>query len=182
MSEPIPNLNLNPYSPPTADVDAVWPRERGDASLIDAGRGSRLGAAIVDFLLLIASFIPGFLIALVGRGEFAARTVVLLVVFILPLVIYQWYLISTTGQTLGKKWLRIRIVKLDGTPVNFVSGVLLRNWVPWFVMQAMGRMLRSQDLSANAANLISLVDVLWIFGGASRCVHDYLAGTRVVEA
>jgi uncharacterized RDD family membrane protein YckC len=179
MSDPIPSLN--PYSPPAADVDPVWPRERGDASLIDAGRGSRLGAAIVDFLLLLASFIPGFLVAILGSGALPSTMLVLLLVCA-PLVIYQWYLISTTGQTLGKKWLRIRIVKLDGTPVNFVSGVLLRNWVPWLIVQAVAFMLRSSDVQAGPANLINLVDVLWIFGGASRCVHDYLAGTRVVEA
>ena len=42
---------------------------------------------------------------------------------------YQWYLISTTGQSLAKRWMGIKIVRIDGTPVNFVNGVILRSWV-----------------------------------------------------
>ena len=178
-----PGSSLNPYSPPRADDDAVWPRQRDGASLIDAGRGSRLGAALLDFLLLVAAFIPALLVAYVGQGTLPP-TLAVLSLAIVPLVIYQWYLISTTGQTLGKKWLRIRIVKLDGSPVNFVSGVLVRNWVPWLCVQGVALFLRTSQgqLGANPASLLNLVDVLFIFGSASRCVHDYIAGTRVVDA
>ncbi len=179
MSDPI--SSLNPYSPPRADADAVSPAEHGDASLMDAERGSRLGAAILDLLLVLAGAVPGLLIAFAGRGSLE-MVVLAEVRILLPLHLYQWYLISTTGQTLGKKWLRIRIVKLDGTPVSFVSGVLLRNWLPYLMVQGLAALLRTQDLSTNLASLVSLVDVLWIFGGASRCVHDHLAGTRVVRA
>ena len=33
-----------------------------------------------------------------------------------------------------------------------------------------------------AGGLYALVDLLWIFGGARRCVHDYIADTIVVNA
>jgi uncharacterized RDD family membrane protein YckC len=44
----------------------------------------------------------------------------------LGVLLLQAYLVTTTGQSIAKRWFRIKIVKVDGSPVNFVSGVLLR--------------------------------------------------------
>ena len=90
--------------------------------------------------------------------------------------IYQWYLISTTGQSLAKKWFRIRIVKTDNTGVDFVSGVLLREWVLGFVAGAINGVIPS------AGSIVSLVDALMIFGSERRCLHDVIASTKVVIA
>jgi uncharacterized RDD family membrane protein YckC len=86
------------------------------------------------------------------------------------LAIYQWILIATTGQTLAKKWLKMKIVKVDGTPVDFVSGVILRSWVV-------------QALSAipMVGGLVGLIDALMIFGAEQRCLHDHIAGTIVID-
>ena len=54
--------------------------------------------------------------------------------FALPLSICQWTLIARTGQSLAKRWLGIRIVKVDGSPVNFASGVALRVWIPQVIL------------------------------------------------
>jgi uncharacterized RDD family membrane protein YckC len=42
---------------------------------------------------------------------------------------YQWYLISTTGQSLGKRWLGVQIVRVDGSPSGLRHGVILRSWI-----------------------------------------------------
>ena len=82
--------------------------------------------------------------------------------------------IATQARTFGKRMTGIRIVQLDGTPVDFVRGIILRLWVLGFV--------------AGIANqcclgwVVFLIDVLPIFGQDRRCLHDHIAGTKVVVA
>jgi uncharacterized RDD family membrane protein YckC len=90
---------------------------------------------------------------------------------VLSFMIYQWYLIATTGQSLAKRWLGIKIVRLDGSPVGFVNGVILRSWV-------VGALSNIPILGT----IIGLVNPLMIFGEERRCLHDHIAGTRVVVA
>jgi uncharacterized RDD family membrane protein YckC len=88
----------------------------------------------------------------------------------LPLSIYQWMLIARTGQSIGKKWLRIRIVKLDNSPVGFGDGVMLREWIT-----------RGISFIPCVGAIISLVGYLMIFGSERRCLHDRIAGTKVIK-
>jgi uncharacterized RDD family membrane protein YckC len=83
---------------------------------------------------------------------------------------FQAYLISTTGQSIAKRMVGLRIVRTDGSPVGFVRGVLLRSWVfgAGSVIPGVGRVL-------------ALVDALFIYRGDRRCLHDLLADTKVVN-
>ena len=77
-------------------------------------------------------------------------------------------LLTKDGQTLGKHVLGIRIVKRDtGENGGFVRNVLLR-----FIFN---RLL-------GIIPLYGLVDILFIFRGDRRCIHDMIAGTQVVNA
>lgn len=89
-----------------------------------------------------------------------------LVFVFIPLLtlIYQWNSITVSGQTIGKMVLGIQIRTLDGRLPGFFQGVILRNWL---------RQLLS------FIPLFGLIDALFIFGESRRCLHDYLAGTRV---
>jgi hypothetical protein len=126
-----PHENYNPYAPPSADVDQGL--QTGGDDYVLAERGTRLGAALIDGLLLFASVLPGFVLlaALAGLENLDPSRMVrrlddgLLIVGILVMVlmvlafqIYQWYLIATTGQSLAKRWLGIKIVRLDGSPTS----------------------------------------------------------------
>ena len=104
----------NPYRTPDAVVAEI-----ADGELAD--RGTRLGAAIIDGLIMLAILVPlmfvggywraalenggqvGFgttlMWALVGFGVFAA---------------VQFVPLNATGQTWGKKFLKIRIVDMAG--------------------------------------------------------------------
>ena len=95
----------------------------------------------------------------------------LMVLMVLAFMGYQWYLIATTGQTLAKRWLGIKIVRVDGTPLGFVNGVILRSWV----LGLLGNI-------PIVGPLVSLVNPLMIFGEERRCLHDQIAGTRVIVA
>ena len=183
------------YSPPGSDVNAGIPATAQGAPL--AGRGTRLAAASLDGLLIAIPLLP----LLAVSAYYAVRTQMEIVrssggahldhpsaivspqfpgfmvagtlvgvLGALGVVVYQWVLISRTGQSLGKKWTGIRIDRIDGLPISFGTGVALRNWVP----KVMGAV---PYLGA----LFHLVDLLCIFREDRRCLHDHIAGTRVVR-
>lgn len=177
-----PGSNFNPYAPPTADIHQG--AQLGlDGQYVLADRGTRLGAALIDGLLLFAAMLPaGVILAFMvyastsggsmRNNEFAIFGLMgVMGLMVLAFMGYQWYLISTTGQSLAKRWMGIKIVRIDGTPVNFVNGVILRSWV-------MGLLGNIPVLGPIA----SLVNPLMIFGEERRCLHDHIAGTRVIVA
>lgn len=146
----------------------------------DASRIMRLFAKIIDDVVMAIAWVIG-VFAVLGAGsagiiefnEIADFETIdvpgLIIMAFFPLVasIVQWNLIATRGQSIGKFLTCIRIVSMDGRLPGFIFGVVLRNWL------------------RNLLGMIpffSLLDALFIFGGSSRCIHDYLAGTRVVQA
>jgi uncharacterized RDD family membrane protein YckC len=164
---------LSPFSPPRSDLEGGL-ASRGNQSL--AQRGSRFVAVLLDGLVALP------VMALLGIGSFvsaSARTagsdpgtsVAILSgiggLLALAMGVFQIYLLSTTGQTLGKRWMKIRIVKLDGSNPGFVGAVLLRAVVSGLL---------------GVIPFYSLVDLLFIFSEDQRCLHDKIAGTRVVVA
>lgn len=177
-----PGSNFNPYAPPTADIDQRAQLGHDDQYVL-ADRGTRLGAFIIDYLLLMASMLPaGVILAFMAYANQAnlngletewmlIGVGVVMFLMVLSFAIYQLYLISTTGQSLAKRWLGIKIVRIDGSPAGFVHGVLLRS----FVTGALGAI-------PFIGWIISIVDPLMIFGEERRCLHDHIAGTRVIVA
>jgi uncharacterized RDD family membrane protein YckC len=170
----------NPYAPPASDVNSAVapPPAEGELAL----RGTRFVAQMLDGLLYGVVLIPAFVIGVRAGAFSAGDRLALYRTFTagsigmisglcwLALLAFQAYLISTTGQSLGKRWLRIKIVKRDGAPVNFISGVLLRHWLFFGLQQVPGM------------NLVAgLIDPLFIFREDRRCIHDMIAGTKVVQ-
>jgi uncharacterized RDD family membrane protein YckC len=170
-----PLTQPDPFAPPTSNLD---PRYVPGDDMPLAGRGTRLGAQLLDGLILTPLVIIGGVIGFVLFGkkdpaQMQTATLAiggLMFVCILPLIAYQWYLVSTTGQTLAKKWLKIKIVKRDGSPVNFVSAVILRQWV-----------LGLANFAGGFGSLVSLIDSLFIFSDDRRTLHDRIAGTKVIS-
>jgi len=155
-----------------------------------AGRLTRLGAFFVDYLLSVLVALPGALIIgptfldlvlTAARGETpdfstvnaGALTLGMLVLALgsLLLLIVQIVMLSTRGQTIGKWLLRIRVVRYaDGSPVGFVHGWLLRNFVPGLI-----------QLVPWVGFAFYLADACFIFSPERRCLHDLIAGTKVVK-
>jgi uncharacterized RDD family membrane protein YckC len=165
----------NPYAPPAATEQPPYQGAVDDEPQIAADRWTRWGARLIDGLLSAVLVVP----VVIYQFQFGGLTldrlsrdgVASLYFFVpmLPVLIYQWYLVSRSGQTLGKRWLHIRVVKVDGSPVNFVSGVLLREWVT-----------SSLGFIPVVGRLIDFVGTLMIFGQEQRCLHDHIAGTKVI--
>lgn len=167
----------NPYAPPRAPAsEAPTPAELRARRGADASLAKRLGGMVIDFIALFLGMtaLSRAFCALTG----ADRTVGLIQMFMLVILVGQWFLIAQRGQTLGKVALRTRIVLADGRLPGFVRGVAVRQW-PLFAVLMLPT-LTSPSLRP-IASLAYLADALVIFWG-SRCLHDCIAGTYVVDA
>ncbi len=152
--------NTNPYAAP---IEGANPQPRSGLPL--AARSTRFWAAFVDGLLIGVVMIPFVALAAIAGEDAGGSTILMALVGGLGFYAYQCHLIATSGQSLAKRWLNIRIIKLNGENPGFVHGIVLRQWV----MALLG-----------AIPLLSLIDALLIFGEERRCLHDLLAGTTVI--
>ncbi|NOK02929.1 MULTISPECIES: RDD family protein [Myxococcus] len=129
---------------------------------------ARLAACLVDCAaLLLPSLFLGVLrcLALPGEDAMQAPAIYIPALFVL---LVQANLIRGTGASLGKRLLGIRVVRGDGLPAEVWRIALLRNALP---MALCGYCV-----------WFGLVDALFIVGEERRCLHDWVAGTRVVKA
>ena len=163
---------LNPYQAPAA-FDAPFDRAGDYRALGIASRWKRLGAAIIDGLLYMAAMTPGmfYIISLPeqpnGPDEYTES--VALYGGLVAMALVQSLLITLTGQTPGKMLVGTRIVRIeDGALPGFVRGVILRFVLPY--------------IAGLLCGLFQLIDTLWIFGEARRCLHDEFARTIVVNS
>lgn len=125
-----------------------------------------------------------------GIGAFTAA-----LLFLVGLFVYQTFLAAHHGRSIGKWLVGLKLARDDGSPVDFVHGVLLRKWLPAasvfalasfltkpFAMgQAFSRVLTYGPL-ALAAGLVALGVATLSRDRDHRGFHDKLAGTKVVEA
>ena len=80
------------------------------------------------------------------------------------------YLLKKYGQTIGKKLLGISIVTLDGEKPEFWP-LILKRYLP----------LGLVSYTPVVGRFLPTIDALFIFGKDKRCVHDFIAGTMVVN-
>jgi uncharacterized RDD family membrane protein YckC len=143
-----------PIAPPQAPPK---PAPMPMTTTAPASRGSRLLAAIVDFAAFLCVY-----------AALLLNSMTIFVVGICALIAIQIYFLSSRGQTIGKMVMNIKIVKVDTNKNGgFGANVLMRGIVNGILTMI---------------PLYSLVDVLFIFREDRRCIHDMIAGTRVVEA
>jgi uncharacterized RDD family membrane protein YckC len=161
----------NPYAAPGAPLMPGPPPIPATQGHALAGRGQRLLARIVDQFLYAACFAPILVLALLPqRPEWGfSLGLVLALAGLLGLFVYNLTLLGQSGQTVGKLWLGIRIVRSDGSDADLGRVFALRMFVPGLI-------------AAFAGPLFSLPDALCIFGNERRCLHDLMADTIVVIA
>jgi uncharacterized RDD family membrane protein YckC len=157
------------HSPGPSDGLIVSTPERVSFAYQVAGIGSRFLAQLIDVLLLLA-IIVAFTIIVAIMGAFSgAGTVVLLVWVIATFVIFFGYFplseAAWSGQTLGKRVLRLRVVGDRGEPVTRVQ-VAVRN------------LIRLIDFLPGLYG-IGIVALFW--HGNGKRLGDIAAGTIVVR-
>lgn len=142
-----------------------------------AGLGSRFGAAMVDFGCVAVLYFLFFMMAgNPGAAEFGEAELggafLFLAGGIIVLAVTQIYLLTTCGQTIGKKIVGIKIVNNeDGSEGGFVKNVLMRGFVNGLISSV-----------PFVGAIYALVDILFIFRQDRRCIHDLIAGTKVINA
>jgi uncharacterized RDD family membrane protein YckC len=162
------------YAPPSAEVADV--SASGQAQL--AGRGTRFGAVIIDTIILMGLFwVIGKVTPLnVFAPEMAAADIgTKLAVQAASLALFtalHGYLLVKRGQTIGKMFLGIRIVRPDGSAASLGRILGLRYGVGYLI----------SVLHFSVLMIYSLVDCLIIFRANRRCLHDLIADTIVIRA
>lgn len=166
-------MEHNPYAAPSAPTMPALPPLPEEVALPAlAGRGTRLLAKIVDRLLYVVCFVP-FVIAAIARSgggtDALGFALAISAAAAIALFIYNLLLLQDRGQTLGKRWFGIRIVRRDGSDADLGRIFGLRMALPWLIAVFVGP-------------LFTLPDALCIFGREQRCLHDLMADTIVVLA
>lgn len=184
IPRPVPQAAPAPAprpSEPAAAADDACVRA-GERTLVLASRASRLKARLADYALVFTLGVGGALALPLTAGMPGMRPVagvlaLLLLLGLAALGVTQLYLLAARGQTLGKRWMGIRIAKADsGANGGLTANILLRAVAPVLVSGGV------QLLSKGLGGLFGLADILCIFRDDRRCLHDLIAGTVVVKA
>ena len=173
----------NRYAPPSASVgDVAIP---GTSEKAD--RGTRLGASMLDGLVGLIVGLPALLMnfgammaaATNSNGNpfgvygalYSGVGGLLTAVLGLAWAIATILLVQRNGQTIGKKFIGIKVVRKNGERAGLGRIFALRNLLPFIIA-----------LIPLLGFVFILVDHLFIFGAEKRCLHDMMADTIVVRA
>ena len=141
-----------------------------------AGMGSRLGARIIDWILVVVASVIVLIVLFGGlgrteRGFFAALFLSLLVIAAIVLL-YEWTMIAVLGQTLGKKWTGVKVIRADNGAVP--------GWGKSFVRWLIPGLVNIIPVVGNIAFL--LVYLSPVFSKTRQGWHDMAAATVVVKS
>lgn len=164
----------NPYS-----AGSALPVDAGDAMGL-ADRGTRLGAAIIDVIIMLLVMMPimyvgGYFRTVMEKAAAGEEPSLLYVLMwgLVGLVLFaaiQFIPLSQSGQTWGKRALGIRIADMAGNKPS-IGTLLFKRYLPWQVGSSI----------PYVGALVGLVNVLLIFRDDRRCGHDLIAGTQVLK-
>lgn len=150
-------------------VQSVYPR---------ANFSDRAFAFIVDGVIVI--MIPRLLSLILGGligttlvfnmySTIVIRALLVLVSLLIPLWYFSFYQYKHNGQTLGKRWNKVKVTDLQGNDVNlsrFVFRTLIA-LVPLTIGGSLG--------------YLWLLTYLPAMGKERRALHDYIVGTQVIS-
>ena len=166
-----------------------------------AGAGDRILAALLNqlftFLILLVPFVGLIVFAIKNEGRIVGSEEIVGLLLgmtsfwiglagILVYTVVQIYYMSRDGQSLGKKIMRIRVLKTDGRNPGFVGTVLVRE-IAWSVLVAIIAAvigLAVGDNGENAINLLAFLAnfvLLFMVKRDRRTLYDILADTVVVK-
>ena len=164
----------NPYAPPTATVADVGDHAGAEPRL--AERGTRLGASMIDGLVMLLLFAPAIAdaaspaILLWAEAHPVVDRIIWGIAGLMGFFAVNGYWLHTRGQSVGKRLLGIRIVRSTGERAT-LSRIIFARYVP---TQAVG-------MVPVIGMLYALIDILFIFGDSRQCLHDRIADTIVVK-
>ena len=122
-----------------------------------AGLGTRLIALFIDAIVLaLISWVIGLVL---GRAEIGG------ILGFLIGVTYQWYFLTQqNGQTPGKKIMGVRVIKVNGQPLQGMDAVI--RYIGYYIN-----------------SFFLMIGWIWaIFDENRQGWHDKLSGTYVIKA
>ncbi len=164
----------NPYAP--SGMPGILENNPAEERL--ATLGERFAGAFVDGIINIIVLLPltlgiGFGIgALMGDGFVQQLVSQVLggLIGIGAFLAIQGYFLATRSQTIGKIVVNTKIVSDSGQPLSFGELYLKRYLIPQIA-----------SILPYVGGLIGLINVLAIFRSNRKCVHDEIAGTKVIK-
>ena len=176
-------MTENPYTAPQSAPELVSEPELNSSEL--ASRWARLGASILDVLVITVVAIPIIGLAFYFGINSASKTLgvwfydfsesadsplwqaINCIFAVLVYIAINGYLLVKSGQTIGKKALSIQIVDYQTNQLLSVGKVIGLRYVVTQVLYNIP--------------FFSLIDILFIFGSEKRCIHDYIARSKVIK-
>lgn len=148
-----------------------------------ASRWARLGASVIDFLVMIPILIFSAYVVLRNADTFTgtgndveANSYIFLFLFLLVILLNLLLFLvingkglKRNGQTIGKRMCNIKIVNLSG--VKATKTAIFIRYAYYFLI----------PLVPILGPLLSLVGILFVFSPTKRCLHDRVAQTKVVS-
>lgn len=171
------NDNANPYAAPTTQDNVS--SESGPAL---APLGSRFSGAFIDGFLTLPAAAGAYFVAFelgksgaLGQNFFVLQLVgglIGLCIGLLWYLILNGYLLAKRGQTIGKLVAKTRIVDAETNQLIPLGPLVLKRFVSFQFIA----------LIPVVGMIIGLINILMIFRENRKCLHDDLAGSKVIVA
>ena len=163
---------VDPYQTPQAELHASLPLD--DLEL--ATRGKRLGGSLLDSLIVTPLnfgiwYVTGFFDVLFSGNVSALQLFQVSAIGFVVFFGLNGYLLANRGQTIGKYLVKTQIVDFENGEIPAIGRMIGLRYVPFWIASAIPLV----------GNVTGLVNGLFIFGESKRCLHDYLARTKVVQ-
>lgn len=178
MSGEDDDSSTNPYLPPESEL--IEDQESTFEGVEAASRWQRLFAYLIDslFQLVIGIFIT-YAVILGIRSDADINWYQVIdtgVVYFWLLiggvfVLANFHLLQSQGQTIGKYLTKTRIVKYKDNKILNLRKILILRFVPILYL----------SLIPIIGVPLSLINCLMIFRADKRCLHDHIAGTKVIK-
>ena len=133
-------------------------------------------ARVVAYLIDLSIGVAALLLAKLFLSRSPDNVLAILSVFVsvailLGVIAYQAVLLSSTGQTIGKRAMRLRIVTFsEASNPGFARAVLIRWWLISLLCTI-----------PYLGWVFWLADGLFMFRQDRRCLHDLIADTKVIQ-
>lgn len=174
-------MSTNPFEAPAYNPDVA--SESTDGEVL-AGRFTRFAAAMVDGLIMMAISLPiQFGTGYIQRAQLGKAApleqIAMSLLGAFVMLLFSGYFLANRGQSIGKIATGIQIIDASsGSLLSFFRVFVLRYL--WSVPLSFLVVLIPGTNDDIIVGFIIGVGVLLIFGSERRCLHDYIAGSRVV--
>lgn len=174
-------MSSNPFAAPSHNSDVA--SESTDGEVL-AGRFARFASSIVDVILVELVLFPiefysGYFTRAAAQNVTITEKLLLAGLGFVAMLVVHGFTLASRGQSIGKVLTGIQIVDANSSDlIPFFNVFVIRH--QWTLPLGILAILVPGRVGVLVLGAIGLVDALFIFRRDRRCLHDYIAGSRVV--